>query len=51
MAYLIAILIYFGIIANPADATQQIMDENQYLIEENSTLLESNDIIIDDTII
>ncbi len=51
MAYLIAILIYFGIIASPADATQQVIDENQHLIDENSSLLEGDIVIVDDTII
>ena len=47
MAYLIAVLIYLGIICSPAEASQQIIDDNRSLIEE----VDGDIIIIDDDII
>ena len=47
MAYLIAILIYLGIISSPTEATEQIIDDNRSLIEE----VDGEILIIDDGII
>ncbi len=48
LTYAIAVLIYFGIITSPNQATQQIIDQNQDLIENAK---ESDIVIIDDLIV